>query len=130
VVELSGLERRVGGTSASAPTIASILALVNDGRRTKNQGRVGWVNPMLYKNQGAFTDVTQGGSYGCDGDNSKVGFPAGKGWDSSMGVGESERRVHETQTLFVLYLSSLFSLSREQELHVSLSSVLYSMLEG
>ena len=53
-----------GGTSIGAPIWAAILALVNQARRDANLGRVGWVNPALYRvaspDPGPFRPVLNG----------------------------------------------------------------------
>ena len=61
------------GTSASAPTMASIVALVNDALIAEGRPPLGFLNPWLYS-QGfrAFTDITQGSTKGCN----TSGFPA------------------------------------------------------
>ena len=48
----------VGGTSASAPIFASIINLINEERLSKRKSTVGFINPVLYKNPQAFTDVS------------------------------------------------------------------------
>jgi hypothetical protein len=78
----NGLDRRVGGTSASAPALASVLALVNE--RLGTQG-LGQMLPSLYRIGSAqarggpvvFRDITQGTN----------GFPAGAGFDLASGWG-------------------------------------------
>lgn len=75
----------VGGTSASAPIVASGLALLNDLLLTQGKRTTGWIQPMIYNSTGAFTDVTMGGSFGCS--NVTAGLPAASGWDSSTGFG-------------------------------------------
>lgn len=81
----NGLDVNVDGTSASAPTVASILSLVNDARLAEGKKSLGWLNPWLYTAGGgeAFTDVTCGSASGCGVD----GFPAKKGWDPVTGFG-------------------------------------------
>ena len=72
------------GTSASTPTAASVLALVNDALIAAGKPVLGFLNPWLYK-QGyqAFTDITSGSAIGCGG----AGFPAVVGWDPVTGFG-------------------------------------------
>lgn len=72
----------VGGTSASAPLVASFLTLINDKRSKVGKDTIGWPHPSLYKTM--LHDITRGGSYGC-GDGR--GFPAREGWDGSAGQG-------------------------------------------
>ncbi|KAL9940792.1 hypothetical protein V8E36_000280 [Tilletia maclaganii] len=82
----SGQAYRIGGTSASAPTVAAILALLNDARKAAGKGRVGWIQPTIYGSSGGFTDLTGGGSYDC-GSSTSLGFPATSGYDASTGLG-------------------------------------------
>ena len=71
------------GTSASSPTVASIIALIND--RLLSQGRppMGFLNPWLYsEGYQAFTDITQGNSsVRCSATDPPRGFDAVAGWD-------------------------------------------------
>jgi kumamolisin len=73
-VRVDGSDTVIGGTSAVAPLWAGLLALANQtvGRR------VGFVNPVLYQNPNAFTDITSGNNNGYD---------AAKGWDPVTGLG-------------------------------------------
>lgn len=52
----------VGGTSASAPTFAGIISLLNEIRLNNNKSTLGFLNPFLYQtvasNPSAFFDVT------------------------------------------------------------------------
>ena len=48
----------LGGTSASAPIFASMITLINERRLDAGKKRVGFLNPTLYKNPDAFTDVS------------------------------------------------------------------------
>lgn len=75
---------RVDGTSAATPTIAAILALLNDALIAAGKPVLGWLNPWLYKKgKEAFVDVTMGSSLGCN----TTGFPAVEGWDAVTGFG-------------------------------------------
>jgi tripeptidyl-peptidase I len=47
----------IGGTSASAPIFSSIITLINEQRLAAGKSRVGFLNPTLYQNPDAFTDV-------------------------------------------------------------------------
>ena len=68
----------VSGTSAASPTVAGIVALLNDAI-FKNGGKpLGFLNPLLYSDaKDALNDITQGNNPGCGTD----GFPTSKGWD-------------------------------------------------
>ena len=74
----------VGGTSASTPIFASVVALLNDQLAAKGQKPLGFLNPWLYgPAKGALTDITSGSNPGC----STNGFPAKAGWDPVTGLG-------------------------------------------
>ncbi|KAJ5223919.1 hypothetical protein N7468_008461 [Penicillium chermesinum] len=83
VIFNKGLPVTIGGTSASAPVFAAILTRINEERLAAGKSTVGFVNPTLYANPGAFFDVTQGSNPGCKTD----GFPAAEGWDPVTGLG-------------------------------------------
>lgn len=65
---------KVGGTSASAPTFASIISLLNNARIKSGQKPLGFLNPWLYSDavNGGLTDIKLGGSKGCTGTDSKL----------------------------------------------------------
>jgi subtilase family serine protease len=70
--------------SASAPTIASVIALVNDMLLAAGKPVLGFLNPWLYSGGSAsFTDITSGSASGCG----TTGFPAQAGWDAVTGFG-------------------------------------------
>ncbi len=87
VIVVSGQTYTVGGTSAAAPTVASIIALLNDARRKAGKASVGWVHPTFYSNPSTFTDVTSGASYGCPSPDQNVGLPCATGFDGPSGLG-------------------------------------------
>jgi tripeptidyl-peptidase-1 len=63
---LSGVPRLIGGTSASSPAFAGIVALLNDARLSKKQPPLGFLNPLLYsKGLSGFNDITIGHNSGC-----------------------------------------------------------------
>ncbi|KAI1783833.1 family S53 protease [Ganoderma leucocontextum] len=84
----------VSGTSASSPTFASIIALLNDQLIVAGKSPLGFLNPFLYSTgASAFNDITSGSNPGCH----MNGFPEGLGpghwpWFSSPGFGE--RGIH------------------------------------
>ncbi|KAF9013555.1 subtilisin-like protein [Hymenopellis radicata] len=82
-VVISGTVNSVGGTSASCPTVAGIIALLNDYRLSNNQSSLGFINPLIYANPDGFNDITSGTNPGCGTD----GFTAGAGWDPVTGLG-------------------------------------------
>ena len=66
------------GTSASSPTFASIVALLNDRLIAAGRSPLGFLNPWLYSTaSGAFNDVVGGSNPGCG----TSGFEALEGWD-------------------------------------------------
>jgi len=75
----------VGGTSASCPVVAGIVAKLNEIRLQKGSPALGFLNPFLYQNPSAFNDVTSGSNNGTDG--LFPGFPAAIGWDAATGLG-------------------------------------------
>ncbi|KAF8912455.1 peptidase S8/S53 domain-containing protein [Mucidula mucida] len=82
-VVIGGTVNSVGGTSASSPTVAGIIALLNDYRLSNGQSSLGFINPLIYANPDGFNDITSGTNPGCDTD----GFEAGEGWDPVTGLG-------------------------------------------
>lgn len=79
---VQGMEGPSGGTSAVAPLMAALVALLNQAKKK----RVGFLNPFLYANvgKGVVRDVTIGS-------NAIGGVPlsysAGPGWDACTGLG-------------------------------------------
>ncbi|KAF7378256.1 Family S53 protease-like protein [Mycena sanguinolenta] len=77
-----------GGTSASSPTFASIIALINDRLVAAGKPVLGFLNPFLYsKAASTFTDITIGHNSGFVCPASSVAFDAAVGWDPLTGVG-------------------------------------------
>ncbi|KAI0013861.1 tripeptidyl peptidase [Xylariaceae sp. FL0662B] len=84
VVMYNGTAEMQDGTSASTPTMAAIIAMVNDGLLAEGRPPLGFLNPWIYSSSfRAFTDVTTGSNLGCN----TTGFPATKGWDAASGFG-------------------------------------------
>jgi len=82
----NGTRLLIDGTSASAPTFASIIALINDALTTEGKPVLGFLNPWIWeagKTGRGFTDVTIGNIKGCN----STGFPAMPGWDPASGWG-------------------------------------------
>ncbi|MFZ0664008.1 MAG: S53 family peptidase [Acidobacteriaceae bacterium] len=71
---VDGQQEIVGGTSAVAPLWAGLMALVNQ----KRGSAVGFANPTLYADPGAFRDITSGNN---------GAYSAGPGWDACTGLG-------------------------------------------
>jgi tripeptidyl-peptidase-1 len=78
----------VDGTSASAPAMAGVIALLNDDLLASKKAPLGFLNPWLYQTgKAGFTDITSGSAVGCGG----KGFPAKEGWDAVTGFGTPVR---------------------------------------
>ena len=87
-VYLRGKPNAVGGTSASAPTFAGLVSLLNEARLQDGKAAMGFLNPFLYKNADAFFDVTKGtNAIGRGTGPIKYGFNCTKGWDPATGIG-------------------------------------------
>jgi kumamolisin len=71
----------IGGTSAVAPLMAGLVALINEQKKTK----VGFINPVIYANPAQHCrDITVGNN---DTTSHKLGFQAKAGWDACTGLG-------------------------------------------
>ncbi|KAJ6573405.1 family S53 protease-like protein [Mycena vulgaris] len=78
----------VSGTSASSPTFAAIIALINDRLIAAGKPVLGFLNPFIYsKASSAFTDVTIGHNSGFTCPADSVAFDAAAGWDPLTGFG-------------------------------------------
>ncbi|ORY84175.1 subtilisin-like protein [Leucosporidium creatinivorum] len=84
-VAIGGAFGLVFGTSASAPTFASIITLINDARLAIGKKPVGFINPTIYSSlfKAGFHDIVSGGNQGCG----TPGFSAVSGWDPVTGLG-------------------------------------------
>jgi len=81
----------VSGTSASSPTVAGMISMINYARIKAGKSSLGFLNPTLYSLYDSdaemyFNDVTEGYNIGCEVDEN-IGFYAAKGWDPLTGVG-------------------------------------------
>ncbi|KAI0405629.1 tripeptidyl-peptidase [Xylaria palmicola] len=86
-----GRNALLSGTSASSPTFAGVVALLNAARKSQGLAPLGFLNPFLYSNANAFTDITGGYGSGCT-TNSAFGrngarWNATTGWDPVTGLG-------------------------------------------
>ncbi|KAF8145773.1 family S53 protease-like protein [Mycena galopus ATCC 62051] len=78
----------IGGTSASSPTFASIIALINDRLVAAQKPVLGFLNPFLYSTASStFTDITTGHNSGDLCPTSSVAFDVAVGWDPLTGWG-------------------------------------------
>jgi tripeptidyl-peptidase-1 len=81
---LSGRAILIGGTSASSPTFAGFVALLNDARLNAGLPPLGFLNPFLYsKGFSGMNDITVGHNSGCG----TQGFTTATGWDPVTGFG-------------------------------------------
>jgi len=80
-IRVDTFEGASGGTSAVAPLMAALVALLNQAKKN----RVGFLNPFLYANAGTVMhDVTSGTNAIA---NTVKGYDAGVGWDACTGLG-------------------------------------------
>jgi len=87
-VVIGGTVVEFGGTSASTPTFAGLISLINDIRLNNGLPPLGFLNTRLYqlsdKYPGQiFVDITSGNSR----TSCTEGFPATTGWDPVTGLG-------------------------------------------
>jgi tripeptidyl-peptidase-1 len=80
------------GTSASTPTVAGMVSLLNSLRLNKNQPPLGFLNPLLYKmaaeRPDTMNDITDGDNFATQGGFvCHCGYQAAKGWDPVTGLG-------------------------------------------
>jgi len=91
-IQLDGQVVEVDGTSCSSPVWAGVVGLLNAAAAAKNQPKLGFLNPWIYKTgaatPAAFNDVVTGDNYcteeSCD---CTTGFKATKGYDATTGFG-------------------------------------------
>jgi len=83
-VVVGGAVKGISGTSAAAPVVAGLIALLNDVLLSHGRQPLGFLNPFLYSLAlGGLNDITTGSNPGC-GTN---GFNAATGWDPATGNG-------------------------------------------
>jgi len=76
------------GTSASAPTFAAMISLLNEARLQAGMSPMGYLNPFLYQHPEAFNDVIQGtNAITKHGNTVPYGYNVAKGWDPVTGLG-------------------------------------------
>ena len=64
-----------------------MTSLVNARRAAAGAGGVGWINPSIYANPGAFNDITSGNNSCTEAFCCAIGFEAVPGWDPATGFG-------------------------------------------
>lgn len=82
-------------TSASAPTFAGMVSLLNEARIAAGMSPMGYINPFLYQHPDVFTDVVLGDNYlqsidffgGTFPIPGPYGFNCTEGWDPVSGLG-------------------------------------------
>mmetsp|Transcript_30232 Transcript_30232/g.33785 ORF Transcript_30232/g.33785 Transcript_30232/m.33785 type:complete len:515 (-) Transcript_30232:53-1597(-) len=87
----NGRASQSAGTSASTPTIAAIVSLLNDARMEAGKQPLGFLNQVLYKmgedQSKYFTDITAGDNTCTQGRCCQYGYGAVEGWDAVSGWG-------------------------------------------
>ena len=79
-VLVDGQELVIGGTSAVAPLMAGLLALINE----QNKKPSGFIHTQLYTNPSLCRDITSGDNKTT---SANTGYSAGPGWDACTGWG-------------------------------------------
>jgi len=79
-VRVDGQDMVIGGTSAVAPLMAGLIALVNQQKGTP----VGFINTGLYANPAQCRDIVSGNN---NTTKTNTGYSAGPGWDACSGWG-------------------------------------------
>ena len=82
----------VSGTSASTPTWAGMVSLLNDARFHQQLPSMGFLNPWLYANGASFRDIatgtsSPGGMVSSTCGQAQNGWPATVGYDLGTGLG-------------------------------------------
>ena len=78
-----GSAEGANGTSCASPIITILISLINDELIAAGKSPLGFLNPFVYANLTAFTDITSGSNPGCN----TNGFSATRGWDPVTGFG-------------------------------------------
>lgn len=79
-VLVDGQELVIGGTSAVAPLMAGLIALLNQ----QNGKPSGYIHPQIYSTPGLCRDITSGNNKTT---SAGTGYTAGPGWDACSGLG-------------------------------------------
>ncbi len=79
-VLVDGQQLVIGGTSAVAPLMAGLIALINEQKNTP----AGFIHPQLYKTPALCRDIVSGNNITT---SAKTGYTAGPGWDACTGLG-------------------------------------------
>ena len=79
-VLVDGENMQIGGTSAVAPMMAALIALINESTGKK----AGFIHPKLYANPSVCRDIINGNNITT---SNKKGYSASAGWDACTGNG-------------------------------------------
>jgi kumamolisin len=79
-VLVDGEKMVIGGTSAVAPLMAGLIALINQ----QSGKAAGFINPLIYANPGLLRDIVTGDNITT---TTNLGYEAGPGWDACSGLG-------------------------------------------
>ena len=79
-VLVDGQQMVIGGTSAVAPLMAGLIALLNE----QNNSPAGFIHPQIYAAPGLCRDITSGNNKTT---STGTGYTAGPGWDACSGLG-------------------------------------------
>jgi hypothetical protein len=102
IIFYNGKQAVVSGTSASTPTFAAMVSLLNNARLNAGKKPLGFINPWLYqlyeKDPGYFNDIVVGNNKSSDKYQSLLlnyyccanGFHATPGYDAVTGLGSPQ----------------------------------------
>jgi kumamolisin len=79
-VRVDGQDMVIGGTSAVAPLMAGLIALINE----QNNKPVGDIHAQIYANPALLRDIISGDNKTT---SKNTGYTAAKGWDACTGLG-------------------------------------------
>lgn len=79
-VLVDGQQLVIGGTSAVAPLMAGLIALINE----QDKKPAGFIHPQIYVDPSVCRDITNGDNKTT---SKKTGYSAGTGWDACTGLG-------------------------------------------
>ena len=79
-VLVDGQQMVIGGTSAVAPLMAGLIALLNE----QNKKPSGFIHPQIYSTPGLCRDIVSGDNKTT---SAGTGYTAGPGWDACSGLG-------------------------------------------
>ena len=98
-VVIGGTTETVYGTSCASPVVAGMASLINAIRLEANGSALGFINPTLYADAGAFANDVTSGENNCVADDTfccDEGYYATSGWDPATGFGSVDYAKFET----------------------------------